>query len=237
LGKREPESLKGTASAIFAGLAESYERALDWATMYQDRRWKRWVARQLGAQKGDVILDVGSGTLVMEEALASSGCKVVALDLSPEMTRVAKNKGAANVWLLNGDAEALPFSEGAFDGVVSCYVPKYVDVKRFAAELSRVARPGARVVVYDFARPRGGLAPFLDLYTQGGLRLAGLALSLMKRAEAVTFLRLPRIIWETRWDGGFKGAMEAGGFESVAAERLTGGTVYAYCGVMKGRLR
>ena len=231
------EEMKRTSSRIFAGLARSYERALDYATLFQDRRWKIWAARRLSREGGSLILDVGSGTLVLEELLAGEKCRFVCLDLAPEMIRVAAEKRVPNVdLLLNGDAEFLPFPEGSFDSVVSCYVPKYVDVKKFARELARVAKPGGTVVLYDFAKPRGPLAPFLEAYIRAGLRLVGAALGLARRGEAFTFARLPRIIEETAWDVEVVGAMESSGFVEVESDRLTGGVVFACSGMRGERL-
>lgn len=225
------EGMKRTSSRIFAGLARSYERALDYATLFQDRRWKRWVARRLRVDGGGLVLDVGSGTLVLEELFAGKKCRFVALDLAPEMIRVAVGKGVPNVDLvLNGDAEFLPFPEGSFDAVVSCYVPKYVDVRKFARELARVAKPGGAVVLYDFAKPRGPFAPFLEVYIQGGMRLIGLVLGLAGRGEAFTFTRLPQIIEGTTWDRDMVEAMESNGLVEVESDRLTGGVVFACSG-------
>ncbi len=225
------DEMKLTSSKIFAGLAGSYEKALDYATLFQDRRWKSWVARRLRAGRGDLVLDVGSGTLVLEEFLAMKKCRFVALDLAPEMIRIASGKGVPNVDLvINGDAEFLPFPDRSFDSVVSCYVPKYVDVGRFAEEVARVAKPGASVVLYDFARPRGSLAPFIELYIRCGLRLVGIALGLARRGEAFTFYRLPQIIESTTWDLEMVEAMESNGFVEVESDRLTGGVVFACSG-------
>ncbi|MDE1858503.1 MAG: class I SAM-dependent methyltransferase [Thaumarchaeota archaeon] len=223
------------STEIFAGLAGSYELALDLATMYQDRRWKDWVARRLGACSKGLVLDVGCGTLVLEDRMARLGTRFVGLDLSPQMVRVARAKSAPNVVLLtSADAESLPFPDGTFDSAVSCYVPKYVDAAGFARELARVTRPGADVLLYDFAKPRGLAAPFFQMYIQGGLRAVALGLGLAGRGEAATFRELPKIIQETRWDEELPRAMERGGFETVEAERLTGGVVFAYWGRRKG---
>lgn len=227
------QGLKEVSSEIFAGLAESYERALDMATLYQDRRWKDWVARRIG--QGGLVLDLGCGTLVLEERLRRTAHSFVGLDLSPEMAKLGAGKRVPNVGLLaNGDAESLPFADGAFDAAVSCYVPKYADPWRLAREVARVTKPGAYVVLYDFARPRGLLAPFLQLYIQGGLRVVGWALAASRRGESSTFRNLPWIIDETRWDVEVPRAMDACGFEALQAERLTGGTVFAYWGRKRG---
>jgi demethylmenaquinone methyltransferase/2-methoxy-6-polyprenyl-1,4-benzoquinol methylase len=226
-----PRELKGTSRAIFAGLAGSYDRTLDMATFYQDRRWKDWVARRLSTRSKGLVLDIGCGTLVLEERLARLGSKFVGVDLSPEMVGLARAKGTQNLVLLAiGDAEHLPFPDASFDSAVSCYVPKYVDPGRFAAELARVTRAGADVLVYDFAKPSGAAAPFLEVYIQGVLRAMGSALGLAGRGEAAAFRDLPWIIDGTRWDHELPPLMEHNGFQTMEKARLTGGSVFAYWG-------
>lgn len=176
-------------------------------------------------------LDVGCGTLLLEEQLKGSGRRFVALDLSKEMIALGRGKDLGNVALVvNGDAEALPFPDAAFGSVISCYVAKYVRTSKFAGELGRVTRRGGVVALYDFARPRGALAPVLELYIQGGLRWAGLLLRFAGRRSAFTYENLPAIIEGTSWDKEIVGAMEENGFQTLATARLTGGTVFAYCG-------
>jgi demethylmenaquinone methyltransferase / 2-methoxy-6-polyprenyl-1,4-benzoquinol methylase len=228
---RSPEGLKGASIEIFAGLARTYERTLDLATLYQDRKWKDWVARRLGPGSGGYVLDLGCGTLILEARMARSGHRFVGLDLSPEMTKVGARKRAPNVGLLaNGDAECLPFTEGTFDSVVSCYVPKYVDPWMLANEIARVVKPGGSVVLYDFARPTGPMTPFLQLYIQWGLRAVGWVFGASGRREAATFRKLPWIIEGTRWDVEVPRAMEANGIVAVQSARLTAGAVFAYWG-------
>jgi demethylmenaquinone methyltransferase / 2-methoxy-6-polyprenyl-1,4-benzoquinol methylase len=233
VGTRD-EPLKEVSSRIFAGLARSYDRVLDYATFFQDRRWKRWVIGMMDGRESDLVLDVGCGTLVLERRLGGLGYRFVGVDLSPQMVRVGRRKGARNVVLLaNGDAEHLPFADGAFDIAVSCYVAKYVDLPKFAAELARVTKSGGRAVLYDFAKPKGMAAPLLEMYIQGALRAAGRLLRLASKDEALTFSELPRIIDGTTWDDRIGPEMESSGFEPLAFARLTGGAVFAYCGRKK----
>lgn len=222
--------MQGKSQEIFSGLAGSYERSVEYATLLQDRRWKLWVTSRTEAPDG-TTLDIGCGTLLLEERLAGSARRFVGVDLSKEMIALGREKGLANVALVvNGDAESLPFPDSSFDSVVSCYVAKYVGTSRFARELGRVTKPEGVVALYDFARPRGGLAPFLELYIQAGLRWAGLLLHLAGRRSAYTYENLPAIIERTSWDREIVAAMEDTGFQTLAAERLTGGAVFAYCG-------
>jgi demethylmenaquinone methyltransferase / 2-methoxy-6-polyprenyl-1,4-benzoquinol methylase len=234
--KELASGMKGTALRLFRGLAHSYDATVDFATLFQDRYWKRWVAERTPAGLGDLVLDVGCGTLLMEERLSGWKCRFVGLDLTDEMLRSGQSKGLPNVALLTrGDAESLPFPDGIFDAVISCYVPKYVSVCRFASELARVTRTGGVVAIYDFARPRGPLGPIIEIYIQGGLRAGGFLLGLARNGVAFTFTNLPKIVDRTVWDKEILRAMEEEGFETTAAERLTGGVVFAFCG-RKGRL-
>ncbi len=228
------EGLKGTALELFGGLAASYERALNLTTLLQDRYWKKWVAEETGAGRSDLVLDVGCGTLLLEERLASRHCTVVGLDLTERMLRIGKTKRLPNVPLLvHGDAEDLPFPDGSFDVVASCYVAKYVNLEKFAAEVSRVAKPGARIVLYDFVRPGGPFLPFLALYLDGAIRITGWFLGLIKSDVAFTFKNLPRIVEGATWDGRLVMIFEKKGVRSRVLKRLSGGVVAAYSGVKR----
>ncbi len=230
--RRVREGLKGTALELFGGLATSYERALDLTTLLQDRYWKKWVAEETDAGRTDLVLDVGCGTLLLEERLASRHCNVVGLDLTERMLRIGKMKRLPNVPLLvHGDAEDLPFPDGSFDVVASCYVAKYVNLEKFAGELSRVAKPGARIVLYDFVRPRGPFLPFLAVYLHGAIGIAGWLLGLFKSEVAFTFKNLPKIVEGATWDSRVVRVFEKEGVRSRVLQRLSGGVVTAYCGV------
>lgn len=155
----------------------------------------------------------------------------VGLDLSREMIQVGRSKELGNVALMvNGDAENLPFPGGAFGSVISCYVAKYVRLPAFAAELARVTKEGGTAALYDFARPRGVLAPFIELYIQGGLRGVGYLLKMARRSSAYTYSNLPAIIEGSTWDRGIVRAMEGAGFRTLITDRPTGGVVFAYAG-------
>jgi demethylmenaquinone methyltransferase/2-methoxy-6-polyprenyl-1,4-benzoquinol methylase len=223
--------MQETALKIFGGLASSYERVLDVATLGQDRYWKRWVNDNAGAREGERVLDIGCGTCLLEESVGGRGCRVVGLDLTERMIRIGQSKRVPCVdVLLVGDAESLPFPDGAFDVVVSCYVPKYVDLARFAEEVARVLRPGGRVVLYDFVRPRGPLSPFLRLYIHGALRMAGYLLGLVDSGTTTILQNLPWIIEGARWNEGIAEAFGSEGVQRLTCKTLSGGVVGAFSG-------
>jgi demethylmenaquinone methyltransferase / 2-methoxy-6-polyprenyl-1,4-benzoquinol methylase len=227
----DPDGANDVAQKLFRGLAASYDRTVDYATLYQDRYWKRWATEKVALSDGSLVLDLGCGTLLFEQRLRRSKCNFVGLDVTPEMARIGWAKGLANVSVvINGDAETLPFPDETFDAAVSCYVPKYVSMTRLAGELARVVKPGARVVLYDFARPEGISAPLLEPYIQVGLRAIGLVMRKTRNGAAFAFERLPQLVDGTSWNREVVGAMEDRGFETMAATPLTAGVVFAYCG-------
>lgn len=228
-GEFDPK-MKATALELFRGLAKTYDRTVDLATLFQDRYWKNCVAGWTSAQKGEIVLDIGCGTLLMEERLAAREYNFVGLDLTEKMIRIGRSKGLPGVGLLvNGDAESLPFSDGTFKSVISCYVAKYIDLEKFGDELARITKPGATIVLYDFVRPRGPLAPFLELYIRGAIRVAGILLSLAKKDSSFTFSNLPQIVDDSVWHVRIEKTMRERGFQTLALQRLTGGIICAYC--------
>lgn len=227
-GRSGERPAKETANRIFSGLAASYDRILDWTTLLQDRYWKVWLISKAALGRSDRILDIGCGTCILEEGLEETNPVVVGLDLTPEMLSFALSKRLNCVrGLVNGDAEALPFQDSAFDIVISCYVAKYCDLERFVAEAARVLRPGGRLLMYDFARPKGPALPFLALYTYGLLRLAGWLLSPVDRGVAYTFRELPRVISGSTWNEKASACLTRNRINVVERKALSGGVVEA----------
>jgi ubiquinone/menaquinone biosynthesis C-methylase UbiE len=216
-------------------LAESYDFIVDFVTMFQDRWWKRWVAERLDASRPHLILDVGCGTLLFEERYSSIEREFVGLDLSKEMLILGRDKRiSTSSMIVQGDAEFLPFRDGSFDAVISCYVTKYVDLETFGREVSKVTRQQGAVILYDFAKPRGPLAPPLLAYISVGLRAIGLLLQFTRNKSAFTFIELPRIIEDSAWDLALSEIMRRNGVGLVDARPLTGGAVFAYYGKNAG---
>ncbi len=108
---------------------------------YEDQIIPLAVAEQGGAGR---VLDLGCGDGQIARALASSGVSVVGVDPTTNQIDVAAERAGGPVFAQAG-AAVLPFSDGAFDGVIACLVFEHIDdVDAAIGEVSRVLRPGGR---------------------------------------------------------------------------------------------
>jgi ubiquinone/menaquinone biosynthesis C-methylase UbiE len=111
-----------------------------------DNWWEVYEALvRLGRLRGSRVLEVGCGTGRLAQALAARGlARVWAVDASPRMVEQAKSLGVnARV----ARAEALPFKEGWFDGVVMRMSLHLADRPRALANAARVLRVGGRLAI------------------------------------------------------------------------------------------
>lgn len=109
------------------------------------------LVERVGASAGQELLDVATGSGNVAIRAAQAGAHVTGLDLTPELVAVARERADAaglHAHFIEGDAEELPFESDSFDRVTSCFGVMFAPRQRQAAsELTRVARPGARIAV------------------------------------------------------------------------------------------
>ncbi|HEX5898992.1 MAG TPA: class I SAM-dependent methyltransferase, partial [Solirubrobacteraceae bacterium] len=114
-----------------------------------------------GLAPGAPVVDVGCGTGTLAIALARGGAEVIGVDGDPEMLALARAKaGAEAVQWREGPATALALAGESADRVVMSLLLHHLDAdaKRAAlAEAARVLRPGGRLHVADWGRPRDPL--------------------------------------------------------------------------------
>ncbi len=109
------------------------------------------VVERAGAAPGLSLLDVATGSGNVAIPAAAAGSNVIGLDLTPRLLEVARGRASdagLEIRFVEGDAEELPFEDASFDRVTSCFGVMFAPRQQLAAaELVRVARPGARIVV------------------------------------------------------------------------------------------
>jgi ubiquinone/menaquinone biosynthesis C-methylase UbiE len=134
------------------------------------RRVYRRLAVDVAAQAGEgaAVLDIGTGPGVLLDELAKRrpDLTVTGVDRSADMVAAARRKLARygdRATTVTGDAADLPFTDGAFDLIVSSLSLHHWDRPAEAGrELARVLRPGGRICIYDVPA-----APFDKLVTDG----------------------------------------------------------------------
>lgn len=124
-------------------------------------RWSRLVARQfvpwLDMPPGARWLDVGCGTGMLSETVLelAQPAELAGIDRSPAFVAFAQaHLNDEQARFETGDAQALPFRNGAFDVVVSGLALNFIpDRHKAVAEMARVTRPGGMVAAYvwDYA--------------------------------------------------------------------------------------
>ena len=147
---------------LFAAIARRYDWLNDIQSFGLHRRWKRRVVELAAVKSGDRALDLCCGTGDIAFALAQRGATVTGLDFSREMLEVAEIRGRkfseSNPQFIQGDAQQIPFPDASFDIVTVGYgLRNLASWEAGLAEMRRVARPGARLVVLDFGKPPNAL--------------------------------------------------------------------------------
>jgi ubiquinone/menaquinone biosynthesis C-methylase UbiE len=109
-------------------------------------------------QKGDLALDVATGTGNTAFALAPHVRRVIGVDLTREMLaeagRIAAEKNIRNVDWVIGNAERLPFEDETFDLYAVRAAPHhFMNIDAFVAEAFRVLRPDRDATFIDCAPP------------------------------------------------------------------------------------
>lgn len=162
MGTRSPAVAKSALDA--AAVRAAYRR---WAGIYDltfggvSSFGRRRAVASANALPGTRVLEVGVGTGLALPHYGSDK-RVTGIDLSGDMLALARQRverqGLANVEaLLELDAEATGFPEGAFDIAVAMFVASVVpNPRRLMAELRRVVRPGGHILfVNHFIAERG----------------------------------------------------------------------------------
>jgi ubiquinone/menaquinone biosynthesis C-methylase UbiE len=198
---------------FFDRIAPSYD---SWAGGQHERVAARLVD-VAAPQKGEQVLDVGTGTGLVAHLVAPrvSPGSVIGIDLSDNMLALARSKKSRNVQFLGMAAERLIFKPETFDLVTMGEALAYVsDPTDALAEAHRVLRIGGRLAVSNQRRSLSTRAQ--DLFFQG---LAPLArrhyLSLPRYSSERSRFGEPKVLPEV---------LDSAGFEVTRiTEMVTGG--------------
>jgi demethylmenaquinone methyltransferase/2-methoxy-6-polyprenyl-1,4-benzoquinol methylase len=213
--------------AMFGRIAGRYDLLNRLLSLGRDVAWRRAVARRVAALRPAVVLDICTGTGDLALAL---GRPTVGADFCLPMLALARRKAEHRgraLPLCAADALRLPFADTAVDAVTVAFgVRNFEALDAGLRELVRVLRPGGALLVLEFARPRGPLAPALGWWARTVPPRLGRLLS----GDREAYSYLPASV-STFPDGtALCRSLEAAGLVEVTARPLTGGVAALYEG-------
>jgi len=219
--------------SIFSSIAPSYDVANSVISLGQDHAWRRKTVKLSAARPGDKVLDVATGTgdlaIAFKKTVGPSG-EVVGVDFCAEMLIPAPDKAKKNdvsVAFQQGDAMDLKFADASFDIVSIAYGLRNVtDAARAVREMSRVLKPGGRLMILETGRSEWPVfSSLVDFYTGTIMPIFGGLLSGNKDA----YRYLDRSSRDFPYGKKLVALLEKeGGFASVEAHPLIGGVSYIY---------
>ncbi len=147
---------------MFDAIAPTYDLLNGVLSLGIDSFWRKRLLRSLGPLGGQRVLDIACGTGDVMIGLAGKHPQLlVGLDVSHEMLRRANirlSRTTAPSQLVAGVAEALPFSDEAFDLVTVAFgIRNFEDLASGLREMRRVLRPSGSLRILEFSRPQPGL--------------------------------------------------------------------------------
>lgn len=155
--KSAPESIQ----AMFASIAENYDRANTTFSFGLHKTWNRKLIQSVGEAHTLLDLCAGTGEIGFGFLAKFPRSKAVLLDFCPEMLAVAKSKGSpyeGRYTLIEGDAQALPLKSDSIDAATISYGIRNVeDPLKCFKEVSRVLKPGGRFAILELTRPSSSL--------------------------------------------------------------------------------
>jgi demethylmenaquinone methyltransferase / 2-methoxy-6-polyprenyl-1,4-benzoquinol methylase len=140
--------------AMFDRIARVYDRMNSVMTAGMHHRWRERAADLARVGPGSTALDVATGTGDLAIELARRGAEVTGSDFAPAMLEIARRK-APGLTFEEGDALELAYPDASFDAAtVGFGARNFADLDRGLRELTRVVRPGGRVVVLEITTPQ-----------------------------------------------------------------------------------
>jgi demethylmenaquinone methyltransferase / 2-methoxy-6-polyprenyl-1,4-benzoquinol methylase len=164
---------KQQVGVMFDSIAKRYDLMNRFLSAGIDRTWRKKAIMQLKPGNPRHILDVATGTgdMAISAAKLLQPEKITGIDISPKMLeigreKIEKQKLGTKIELLAGDGETINFADDSFDAVMVAFgVRNFQHLQKGLSEILRVMKPGARLVVLEFSKPRTpGIKNLYNLY-------------------------------------------------------------------------
>ena len=233
--KASDESKKDQVATMFDSIAHRYDFLNRFLSAGIDITWRKKAIGYLKDINPQKILDVATGTadvaLMAQKILQPTA--IVGIDISDGMLDVGRQKiqkaGVQEIIkLYNGDSASIQYADNSFDAVTVAFgVRNFEFLEKGLAEILRVLRPGGKLVVLEFSRPKNFLVkPFYNLYMKKISPNIGKMFSKNKEAYAY----LDASIQKFPEGENFLQILNKVGYHNIINKPLSLGICSIYCG-------
>ncbi len=227
-------SKKTEVAEMFDRISANYDFLNHFLSLGIDKRWRLAVIKSLRPLEPQRVLDVATGTgdLAIQVHKSLRAKEIIGVDISPKMLEIGQKKierrGIKNIRLEPGDSEDLRFESDYFDATTVAFgVRNFETPIKGLREMYRVLRPGGRIAVLEFSKPRSKIfGSIYSFYFKYVLPKLGRLLSKDKRAYS--YLQESVSVFPDY--NRFTDMMEDAGFNQCTYRSLTFGICCLYTG-------
>lgn len=230
----EDKSKKEEVAEMFNKISKRYDFLNHFLSVGIDKIWRKKAVNMLREIQPKKILDLASGT--GDFAIASlklNPTEIVGMDISEGMLDVGREKmkkhGFDSVISMRlGDSENLPFEDNYFDALtVGFGVRNYENLEKGLAEMLRVVRPGGKIIVLEFSKPKKfPVKQYYAFHSKYIIPFFGKRISKDEKAYAY----LPESVAAFPEGEDFKQILKEVGYQHVGARLVSGGIATIYYG-------
>jgi demethylmenaquinone methyltransferase/2-methoxy-6-polyprenyl-1,4-benzoquinol methylase len=232
---QEETGKKEQIEKMFDSISGRYDFLNRFLSLGTDIYWRKLMVNRLRKKQPKNILDIATGTADVAIAMRKiSPDQIIGLDLSEGMLEIGrekvKKKGLSQlIQLVKGDSENLPYQENTFEAVTVAFgVRNFENLLKGLSEMNRVMKPGGKVVILEFSRPRiFPIKQLYDFYFRYFCPWWGKLIS--KDDSAYRYLYESVNVFPEGEN--FLEVAQKAGFKELKAERVTFGIVSLYTGV------
>jgi demethylmenaquinone methyltransferase/2-methoxy-6-polyprenyl-1,4-benzoquinol methylase len=228
-------SKKEQVAGMFDDIAYRYDFLNRFLSAGIDVYWRKQAIAELKTIQPKVLLDVATGTAdvaIMSHKILRPAT-IVGIDISEGMLQLGRAKIAKlllnkQIALYLGDSEAINFPVDTFDGITVAFgVRNFAHLRTGMKEMLRVLKPGGKLVVLEFSRPKATLVKtFYNLYMK--VVTPGVGRLFAKNRAAYQYLN--DSVQKFPEGNDFLTIMNELGYTATYLKTLTGGICTIYCG-------
>jgi demethylmenaquinone methyltransferase/2-methoxy-6-polyprenyl-1,4-benzoquinol methylase len=226
---------KQQVAQMFDKIAGRYDFLNRFLSAGIDVGWRKKAIKELRTLKPQNVLDIATGTgdvAILTHQLLKPN-KIVGIDISEGMLDLGKKKIEKlqltnKIELLAGDSENIKFNDNYFDAATVAFgVRNFENLEQGLDEILRVIKPGGKLVVLEFSKPKQKL--FKGLYNLYMQNIAPAVVSVFsKNKKAYKYLN--DSVQQFPEGKDFLDILSTVGFKNTYSKELTFGICSIYCG-------